>query len=300
MAIAKVAEDEYRRLSTGKSPEECLNHVKQALKSLGELQNPSGDVPKYNEWDALFYLTWYQPRQINLALAIVHDFFSDNSLHVIDVGCGALAVQIAAAVATAEKRSWGSKINITVQGIDPSEPMRNIGKKLWKEFCSIVDKNPRLLYLSQVCNAMTDSCDSHNSKDAYYCSADAHIGSGASSAECWLMAVHAVYDSNKDSLRDILADIRRKSAPMLEVVTSHSKKRDLAEFVAGGGFKEWKVRSKGSGVLPKTTLWRRRLSNGLTQQSPEPIVSNFLWPYVNWNPPQNDAVILFRKESCQS
>ena len=298
VAIARVAEKEYHRLSSGISPKERLNRVTKALESMDGLGK--GNEPEYNEWDALFYLTWYQPRHINLALAIVRHFFSGNSLHVIDVGCGALAVQIAAAISTAEKRPNGSKIKVTVQGIDPSEPMRRIGETVWLEFWSIVDENPHLSYLSQVCNIMTDSCDSHDSKDSYYCSTDAHIGSGSSSAECWLMAVHAVYESNKHSLRDILANIRRKSAPMLEVVTcpkfkverarevvtSHSRKLEADKF-AGKGFDDEE--------LCEITAWRKRLLNSLPQQ-PHGIAQNFLKGSVSWNPRnnpiQNDFVFL--------
>ena len=193
MAIARVAEDEYHRLTTSKSPRERLNRVTKALESMGGLQK--GTEPTYNEWDALFYLTWYQPRQINLGLAIMRRFFSSNSLHVIDVGCGAFAVRIASAIAVAKKHSRHADINVTVQGIDRSKHMRRIGKVMWSAFESIVDKKPQLSGLSHTCDAMTKSCGSYDSKDSYYLSSGAHTRVSSLHAKCWLMAVHAVYES---------------------------------------------------------------------------------------------------------
>ena len=78
-----------------------------------------GEEPEYNEWDALFYVTWYQPRQINLALAILQKLYedarkwlgSDFPLHIIDVGCGAfLAVQFAMAILAAENQREGNDL----------------------------------------------------------------------------------------------------------------------------------------------------------------------------------------------
>ena len=63
-AILEVAKSEYARLSAGLAPHQVATRVGDALESLGGLRR--GVAPAYDEWDALFYLTWYQPRQINL------------------------------------------------------------------------------------------------------------------------------------------------------------------------------------------------------------------------------------------
>ncbi len=292
MAIVTVAEDEYRRLSTGKSPKECLNRVTKALESMGGLQK--GNEPKYNEWDALFYLTWYQPRQINLAFAIVRRFLSGKSLHVIDVGCGSFAVQIAVAIAVAKKHLRHTDINVTIQGIDRSKHMRRIGKMVWSTFKSIVDKKLRLSNLSRTCDAMTESCGSYDSNDWYYRSGAAHTRRSSSHGECWLMAIHAVYESNKHDVRRSLAAIRKKSTPALVVVTSHSSKSGEAWFAAGDEFEEMTTQLPWSGNLPKTTAWRSDLLDRLPKPPPN-IVCNYLETPVQWNPPKNDPVILFRK-----
>ena len=48
-----------------------------ALRSLKELQQ--GRKADYgNEWVAIFYLTWYQPRQIQLAYAALRELISER------------------------------------------------------------------------------------------------------------------------------------------------------------------------------------------------------------------------------
>ena len=69
-AIATVAEQEFnrlRRITTDNA--QVAENVKAALDSLVNLQY--GVEPEYNEWEALFYVTWYQPYQINLALTVL-------------------------------------------------------------------------------------------------------------------------------------------------------------------------------------------------------------------------------------
>ena len=141
-AIATVAEQEFnrlRRITTDNA--QVAENVKAALDSLVNLQY--GVEPEYNEWEALFYVTWYQPYQINLALTVLQKVYEDARqhlgpdlpLHIIDVGCGALAVQFAMAILAAEYRQEDSKV--IINGIDPSDPMKKIGETLWLEFWSI-------------------------------------------------------------------------------------------------------------------------------------------------------------------
>lgn len=238
-AIARVAESEYRRLSAGRRPEECLHCTEQALEALGALQR--GAEPEYNEWDALFYVTWYQPRQVNLALALTRYFLSRRSspardLHIVDLGCGSLAVQFALTIALAEARLMGASIDATVQGIDPSASMARVGEELWLEFWSIVNDNPHLSYVADSCDVISSSYTSHDSSDSYCASYEAHAQTTLTSTDCWLIAAHTVYESNKLLIRDQLTTIRTKSEPALVIVTTHVSKAPLALFVAGSGF----------------------------------------------------------------
>lgn len=78
-AISEVAEAEYSRLTEGMSLKVQTESVDAALKSLMMLQK--GISPKYSsEWIALFYLTWYQPRQIHLAYATLREHISEREV----------------------------------------------------------------------------------------------------------------------------------------------------------------------------------------------------------------------------
>ena len=88
-AIKEVAEREYQRLSRGLSCGDVAGRVDKALDSLGKLQKR--EEPDYDcEWVALFYLTWYQPRQINLVYSYLdcRKVELPERLQVVDLGCG--------------------------------------------------------------------------------------------------------------------------------------------------------------------------------------------------------------------
>ena len=104
-AIANLAEAEYGRLSTegGLGTKEQHELVDRALRSLKELQQ--GRKADYgDEWVGVFYLTWYQPRQIQLAYAALRELIPERNppKYIIDYGCGAWAVQIALALRIAD------------------------------------------------------------------------------------------------------------------------------------------------------------------------------------------------------
>ena len=56
-AIATVAEEEFNRLCRATNNDfQVARDVTKAVRSLRNLQQ--GEEPEYNEWDALFYVTW--------------------------------------------------------------------------------------------------------------------------------------------------------------------------------------------------------------------------------------------------
>ena len=196
-AIATVAEEEFNRLrSTANNDFQVARNVTEALRSLRNLQQ--GVEPEYNEWDALFYVTWYQPRQVNLALAILQEPYedarrqlgSDFPLHIIDVGCGALAVQFAMAILAAENQREGN--DLTVNGIDPSEPMKRIGKVLWSNFRFFLGEHSDLSDLSRTCDHMTNNCELFDSHASCLSSVGGHSWFDFR-LECWIIALHASY-----------------------------------------------------------------------------------------------------------
>lgn len=130
--------------------------MEQALADLGNLQQ--GIPPDYNDKGvALFYLTWYQPRQIFLAYSALRHVIREQKppSRIIDYGCDASAVQIAMSILTVQ---WLHGVSIrqrpsynpsAVHGIDPSEPMRRIGEVLWRKFEKEIKSRLPLCHLNR-------------------------------------------------------------------------------------------------------------------------------------------------------
>lgn len=279
-AIASVAEEEFNRLCNALNNDfdEVARQVRKALRALRRLQG--GVEPEYNEWEALFYLTWYQPRQINLALYILEhrdvDFpngFGLESLpfHVIDVGCGALAVQFAMPLVAVANQIEGNEL--CIWGIDPSEPMKRIGNLLWSKFRSLLGANSELSDLSRICDQFTNNCELFDSHTSCDCSEN---GCGAlfeeerydGGPQHLITAVHAVYDSNQFKIKRALHELYDRYSYTDIVVTSHILNeevvRSVCEFVCDNerfyqcsppNLRELPFQ----GQLPKTTEWRTEL-----------------------------------------
>ena len=281
----------------------CAEAVAGALNSWANLK--SGMQPEYNEWEALFYLTWYQPCQINLALAIVRHFLAPpHPLHIIDVGCGALVTQVAMAVAVAENTAQSSDVaSSEVHGIDPSSPMKNIGRLLWTELRSIIEEEPELAILHRSFATMEEQSRVYESLKDYYRSGFYHKGDIHSSMNCLLTAFHSIYSSNMERLRQDFVEIRKNSNPAYEAITCHNFKLEMAKRICRSDASEKTLLHNCfmfHGTLTKTTSWRRQLRRQLMQEmSQNPIlqnrqiIENFLYPEVLWDPAKDNRAILW-------
>ena len=221
-AISEVVEAEYGRLADGMTQEDRIESVDSGLKSLTRLQQ--GIPPDYgSEWVALFYLCWYQPRQIHLAYAALRGVLEQSRLpmHVIDYGCGALAVQVALAMIVAEDEE-ALDAGLAVYGVDPDLAMVGIGKKLWRQFLEVVgariDEDPFFLRLRLAVESIGEVCSCHTSFcDALECQ---QAGRASASDGCWITAVHAQYPSNRTELKDVLEPAKcQEWGSALELVT---------------------------------------------------------------------------------
>ena len=290
-AIATVAEEEFNRLchAANNDLQEVAREVIKALMGLRGLRD--GVEPDYSEWVALLYLTWYQPRQINLALYILQELYEDARkhlepdfpLHIIDFGCGALAVQFAMAILTAKYP--GECNNLTVHGIDPSEPMKRIGKALWSKFRFFLGEHSDLSDLSHACDHMTDNSELFDSHTSCFSSVDGHswfdIG-----LECWIIALHASYRSNQSRVKDVLNALQGRYSPTFTIVTSHRCNRDVVRFVAGDRSECQTIIPELLPIpwhLPRTTEWRRDLLYRLPEY-PINSVRGMLSTRVEWKP----------------
>ena len=140
-AIAKAAKTEIRRLVKAKGNKRTARAIENALHSLTGLQN--GEIPNYDdEWLALLYSTWYQPSHINLAYSMIKEMAKRRNpkraimtrkgkLHVVDFGCGALAMQFGVALAAADALQQGQTLtSIKIDLIDSSQPMIDFGMEI--------------------------------------------------------------------------------------------------------------------------------------------------------------------------
>ncbi len=253
-----------------------------------------GISPKYDEWDALLYLTWYQPRQVNLALALAWPFREQpQPLHIIDLGCGSMAMAMAIAIAVAESELSEEDVHIELHGIDPSEAMTAIGLRLWRTFSSIVRSRPRI---RMACERTQEWMGTWRSLEKYYESGRAHKGWIYPSPNCWLLAVHAIYASNWSDLQSAFRLIRKRSDPCYEVVTCHTVGYEEARLVGRSDARERRLLKQSfyfSGDLCRTTSWRRQLADrlfpaGISRTRTSVPVRKLLYRPVPWSTPQQD------------
>lgn len=283
-AIARVAASEYRRLASGLSSHEVSARVHGALESLDGLKH--GRLPTYDEWDALFYLTWYQPRHIHLVYTLFHHGTREFPAlsQVIDIGCGAGATQVALAFSMAEQPSSFGAADVSVHGIDPSEPMRAIGEALWLELWDQAERDPELEDLGKAMGDISARCASYGSYEAYAASPSAVAAKGAGHPH-WLTAVHAVYEETKSDLRRLLGEVCADLEPKGILVTSDDGKEPLLDQlleVPDDSLEPREVKPLWQGTLRCTTSWRRGVRADL--ESPSELCRNYLKGEVRWNP----------------
>ena len=286
-AIAEVFRSEVNHLTQSQnlSDAEKVSNVEDALEELGKLGKIQGEMPKYDEWVAPFYVSWYQPRQINLAYSMITAIIAEESirkeiltdtgrLYVVDFGCGALAMQFGVALAIADALQKNQKIySACVVSYDKSKAMTNIGKKVWEQFKSEVRKDAKLPYLGQACELIDTR-------------ADMPFGRNPQNNEIiWLSAIHAAFSANKDEVKKKLACLTDALRPSAGFITSPNIRSKVAKCASPFYRNEYKEYSRGipgifTGKLQETTRVRRELLDSLDY--PDGISTKFLNRRVTW------------------
>ena len=142
-----VADEQLQKISIGKSRQEVAENIIRTLRAFRDLQ--SGCMPKYDEWDALYYAVWYQPSHINMAYSVIQKIPSHvnpllggkGELYVRDFGCGQLAMQFALLITASETfERCGSCPTITMESSDPCRSMTDIGWKIWRTFTDEISR----------------------------------------------------------------------------------------------------------------------------------------------------------------
>ena len=290
--IAFVAASEFNRLSRGLSQFQIAMKVESALKELEKLQD--GEIPNYSdEWVALFYLTWYQPSHINLTCSIIEatTAFLNDELHVVDFGCGALAMQFGLALAAAGAIKQGLLLSeIRIDSIDTSEPMINIGKRTWEQFKQELDNNPHLAHVRQATSIMDTR--THSSIAVAEWGGDSRVS-----------AIHAVYKNNLPQVQEALNYLVNTHEPSMWFATTHWYNSGLLWNLWDSDNKLYKRQIIPSerhaildGLCELTRAWRRNLRSRISNV-PDAIMKKNGYPIreylsneVIWN--RSRAVVL--------
>ena len=226
-ALVKVAEDEYQRLSKELNGDrvEIAKAVEKALRELRELWG--NKMPCYNDdWVPLLYSTWYQPSHVNLAYSMIEQRREDDALtktgrlHVVDFGCGPLAMQFGVALAVADALQRGERIDsIRVDLVDSSRGMIDMGRKIWCQFKEEIREDRQLAPLIDACSLVkskmledierTDVCEGEDR---------------------WISAIHAVYEENKCEVETDLNKLGYRMNPDVGFVTSHIRNSSLYDL----------------------------------------------------------------------
>lgn len=228
-AICTVAQDQWNRLSG--DIESLPSHiyasrsVENSLISLERLQK--GGVPDYDEWDALLYLTWYQPRQINIVYSNIRRvrpvrrdpiWLGNGRIHAIDLGCGALATAIAILIAAADAYIVGHpKPEIHIDCIDSSPAMLHAGQMLWSEFVDLTKLQFQTHPLNDIVRNV--SIETHTNLST--------IEKQSIDRQCYVFAIHCAYEENCSEIESMVSRVIRTHNPVGLLMTTHKSKKDV-------------------------------------------------------------------------
>ena len=284
-AMVKVAVKEFLTLSNYMEDPEWSRKVYMSLQSLSGLQQSI--QPKYSDlWIALLYMTWYQPRQIQLAHLLIEGqkkergkdtLLGDDkqNLHVIDFGCGTLAMQFAVVWAVTEALERNEPItSVVIDSYDANPAMFRLGILLWKQFKKEIQDDNRVNHMKQVIKIV----------EGRYSIPDSILDIGDSTAEFWLSAIHTTYPDNKTKVKEGLSKFSVLARPKIGLLTGHNhlgqdcllhevspfNNSDYVRYIPDLRILEY-------ANFPMVTSWRR----GLYQQMSDKHI--YLNREVNWN-----------------
>ncbi len=223
-AIADVTSQEYRLLASRLQPFEVVDKITGALKQLDGLRR--GDMPCYDDWTSLCYLTWYQPHHINLAYTLLGQMSRSfrrtlkrvdglDAFRWIDFGCGSLPMHTAlyAALATREFLR-GSNPRVSSLGIDSSPAMVKLGNSV----LSAIEKiDSRLM------------CGLENLTISICPLEATQLASPSDSTPTILSVMHAFYRENCSLVASELKSLIDTTDPELIIVTAHPASLELVE-----------------------------------------------------------------------
>ena len=266
-------------------------------------------MPDYDdEWVALFYNLWYQPKHINIAYRMINHLMTrrnpsaprltdSGNLAVVDFGCGSLAMQFGVALVAAGALQRGEPVApIKYRGIDTSAPMIRMGQRIWDEFVALTngrsDQSAELALVRDACHRIDTEIIEANTPDAAVQRLPLNAGE-----ECWISAIHTVYGDNPADVHGWLNALRQHADPVAGFVTSYDGKKHLARRASPFGAAPYDQRYRlnitggfDNVDLPKVTALRQNIVRQLrtaqySLSDPESwsLVQNFLNRPANWH-----------------
>ena len=297
---------------TGRSELKCLEEglnrkkdvklkVESALKSLKLLQ--TGGEPDYHDpWTAVFYLTWFQPRHVNLIYSHLKRSNErlPQGLRVVDLGCGCSATMFALAVFAAT--SGQHEARISVHGIDPSRAMRTLGSQLWVRFSKLIRREGPggsviLGRMNRVIERMSQDSQTGDSwRDMHEETVKWRRRIGR---DCtWLTSVHAAYHLPRGrGMRKATLEL----APEVMLITAeHSRRRELNDVrrklheIHYYSFQHASEQRENHGCLTKTKNWRSDLRERIIDDWGSFDLDWYLDREVRWNPwkPNKQPIVI--------
>ena len=290
-AIQETARSEFIRLYEGLSRKKTVrSRVRDALRSLDRLRK--GGVPDYDDpWTALFYLTWYQPRHINLVYSHLKSTNAQlpQILRVVDLGCGSLATVFALALFAAT--SGQHEARISVHGFDPNLAMPTLGLELRQRFAksireaatSSVCRNPMLKLMDRLINRMSVNV-STSMDNEYQRLLRRSERARATQHKTWLTAIHAAYHLPSELRTEIL----EWDPTGILITADHSRSPELDNVLLKldgiqYSFHTGSVEPEVIGCLTRTTKWRQRLREWIIGNWGSFELDSYLDREVRWN-----------------
>lgn len=249
LAIAEVGRVEFNRLSDDLDVVQVRDKISYALNQLDRLNRnpkyvmgsggemlPIPSMPDYvsgdqtnDEWLALLYMLWYQPRQVLLARDVFSSSLdrgskswlsrSDRAIEIFDYGCGTLAGLFGLTIALSEHQTI-RPASITVFNHDISQAMLILGRKVWSQFKSEAStKNT----LGSVARISKSTRVSFNNTQSIVPTHWRNLNVRQTGVPLrFVSAFHCVYKENKDEVSADLASLLRSANPDAFVLTGRN------------------------------------------------------------------------------
>ena len=249
-AVAHVAREEFQRVTAHLTEDEKTRRIESAAASLDLLRK--GGTPDYEDpLVAVLYLVQYQLQHINLTYSLIdatarwlgrNGVLTDTGrLHVVDYGCGALAMRFGVILAVSDALESAHNISsVKIDSLDLAAPVVALGVRIWNCFWESVhaSNDNGLRWLRQAFGTMV-----RPNPDVFF-NVPLQKIIAMPDADRWLSAIHVVYggpQGNSKEVQENLDFLHQSIQPVAGFLTAHSSKlgtvKDVCPF--GPNYSRW-------------------------------------------------------------